>query len=75
MIGVYGIDSSWALEHKAKLATSECLIQTIQQQIHELESLNQEDDNDIAIALNNIGALEDAIAELRTKKEVRMKHI
>ena len=31
MIGVYGVDSSWALEHKAKLATSKCLIQTIQQ--------------------------------------------
>ena len=31
MIGVYGIDFSRALEHKAKLATSECLIQTIQQ--------------------------------------------
>ena len=31
MIGVYGVDSSRALEHKTKLATSECLIQTIQQ--------------------------------------------
>ena len=31
MIGVYGVDSSRALKHKTKLATSECLIQTIQQ--------------------------------------------
>ena len=33
MIQVHGVDSSWALEHKAKLATSECLIEMIQEQI------------------------------------------
>ena len=53
-IGVYGIDSNWALEHKTKLATSECLIQTIQQQIQELENLTQDENNDIATALDNV---------------------
>ena len=67
MIGVYGVDSIRALEHKAKLATSECFIQTIQQQIQELENLNQEEDYDIATALDNVGALEDAIAGLRRR--------
>ena len=75
MIGVYGVDCSRALEHKTKLATSECLIQTIQQQIQELENLNQGENNDIAMALDNVGALEDTIVGLRAKKEVKMKHI
>ena len=33
MIGVHGVDSSQALEYKAKLATFECLIRMIQEQI------------------------------------------
>ena len=75
MIRVDEIDSNWAKEHKSKVATSQCLIETIQQQIQELKNVDEEKDNDIAIVVDNPEAMKDAIAKLRSREEVKIKQI
>ena len=75
MIAVHEADTSWAVEYKGKLSNSECLVQTIHQQIEELEAFYQEYNSNYPSALDSVESTKKAISGLRSRKEVKIKQI
>ena len=75
MIAIHGAGISRVVEHKGKLSINECLVQTIHQQIEELEALYQKYSSDYPSALDSIESTKKAISLLRSRKEVKIKQI
>ena len=78
MIEVFGKESNKTgrvVEYKTKLSNSECIIDTINHQILELENVNREDNNKLVMALDNVATIKEAIARVKTTREVKMTHV